>query len=279
MKALKRLGRFFVGQPRFVMSMKFEESQFLDIYVDSNWAGCSKTRRSTSGGCAMVGGHMIKSWSSTQTTLALNSGEAEHYALIKGVGIGMGLQELLRDLGEEKIVRVHTDSSAAEGICKMIGLGTQRHLAVGTLWVQQKLRQNKFLLYKIKGDNNPADLFTKHLAQDKMQKCLKFLGGEFCSGRPSVAPERKQHERIIGEDLDWEGLEEARHEICDKEGEQTLQEELQAYEWQGSMDDEEEQEEQRQDADRVTTRDRISHFDMDAGRITVRDRISHFDMR
>ncbi len=56
-----------------------------------------------------MGGHLLRSWISTQATMALSSGEAEHYALVGGVGIGIGLQELFRDLGEEKVLRVFTD--------------------------------------------------------------------------------------------------------------------------------------------------------------------------
>ncbi len=92
MKALKRLGRFVIGQPRVVIKMKFGDSEFVDVFVDSDWAGCTKTRKSTSGGCAMIGGHLVKSWSSTQSTLSFSSGEAEHYALVRGVGTGLGLQ-------------------------------------------------------------------------------------------------------------------------------------------------------------------------------------------
>ena len=66
MKALKRIARFFEGRPRLVMSMRFEEPQPIDIYVDSDYAGCPRTRKSTSGGCVMLGSHLIKSWSSTQ---------------------------------------------------------------------------------------------------------------------------------------------------------------------------------------------------------------------
>ena len=92
MRALKRIGRFVSGHPRVIIKMKFQDSEFVDVFVDSDWAGCTKTRKSTSGGCAMIAGHLIKSWSSTQATLSLSSGEAEHYALVRGVGTGLGLQ-------------------------------------------------------------------------------------------------------------------------------------------------------------------------------------------
>ena len=107
--------------------------------MDSDYAGCPRTRKSTSGGCIMRGTHLIRSWSSTQKAISLSSGEAELYAMVKGVGVGIGVQQLMTDLSVEGGLRVHTDSSAAKGICKRVGLGTQRHIAVNSLWVQEKL--------------------------------------------------------------------------------------------------------------------------------------------
>ena len=34
-----------------------------------------RTRKSTSGGCVVLGKHLIKSWSSTQTSISLSSGD------------------------------------------------------------------------------------------------------------------------------------------------------------------------------------------------------------
>ena len=152
LKALKRIARFMVGRPRLVMKMKFEEPKHVDVYVDSDYAGCPRTRKSTSGGCIMMGSHLIKTWSSTQkNAISLSSGEAELYAMVKGVGSGIGVQQYLADLGVHAGLRVHTDSSAAQGICKIVGLGTQRHIAVNSLWVQEKLRRDELALLQGKG--------------------------------------------------------------------------------------------------------------------------------
>ena len=59
------------------------------MWTDTDYAGCAKTRKSTSGGVIMIGGHMIKSWSSTQNVIALSSGEAEYYGLVKGAAQGL----------------------------------------------------------------------------------------------------------------------------------------------------------------------------------------------
>ena len=141
LRALKIIGRFIEGRPRLVLVMNFGEgSQPIDVYVDSDYAGCPRTRKSTSGGCVMRGTHLIKSWNSTQkNAISLSSGEAELYSIVKGVGTGLGVQQFLEDLGMSAAMRVHTDSAAAQGICKRVGLGTQRHIAVNSLWVQEKL--------------------------------------------------------------------------------------------------------------------------------------------
>ena len=124
LRALKRVGRFVEGHQRLVLSMNFEDANQVDVYVDSDYAGCPRTRKSTSGGCIMMGTHLIKSWSSTQkNAISLSSGEAELYALVKGVGAGMGVQQYLRDLGIESGPRVHTDSSAAKRNLQTSGPG------------------------------------------------------------------------------------------------------------------------------------------------------------
>ena len=116
----------------------FQVAESLECYSDTDWSGCTKTRKSTSGGCLMMGAHVLKTWSATQPTVSLSSGEAEFYGVVKASGLALGQQSLLRDLGLELLVRVWTDSSAAMGICARRGLGQLRHIATHTLWVQGK---------------------------------------------------------------------------------------------------------------------------------------------
>ena len=89
----------------------------------------------------MVGHHMIKTWSATQATISLSSGEAEYYGVVRAAGIALGHRPLLADLGLQLPCRVWTDSSAAMGICSRQGLGKMRHIECHTLWIQQRLRQ------------------------------------------------------------------------------------------------------------------------------------------
>ena len=97
---LKRVGRYLVHSPRVVQMFRWQEMPTkIDTHVDSDWAGCRRTCRSTSGGAMSLGMHMIKAWASTQATLALSSGEAELFALVKGSAASLGLISLAYDLG------------------------------------------------------------------------------------------------------------------------------------------------------------------------------------
>ena len=128
----------------------------------------------------MLGRHTIKHWSSTQPSVALSSGEAEFYGVVRGAGQGLGYKALLRDFGLEPPFRVWTDSSAALGICSRQGLGKLRHLDIHTLWVQQAVRSKRLVMKKVSGEENPADLLTKHsLSQKRLSKLIAVYDRNF----------------------------------------------------------------------------------------------------
>ena len=130
--ALNIFCRYFVGLPRLVYCYAWQDVEAIDVYTDTDWAGCPRTRNSTNGGCAMLGSHTIKTWSSTQSGVSLSSGEAEFNGVVRGAGVGLGYQSLLKDLGFDLPVRAWTDSSAAIGISTRQGLGKLRHLDTHT---------------------------------------------------------------------------------------------------------------------------------------------------
>ena len=188
-RARKRLCRYFASAPRLIYEFRQQSVQCIDVYTDTDWAGCPKTRKSTSGGVVMLGMHTMKHWSSTQSSTALSSGEAEFAGVIRGAGQGLGYQALLEDLGIKVPLRVWTDSNAAIGICSRQGLGKMRHLDTHTLWIQQAVRSKRIDLRKVPGEQNPADLPTKHSAsRAKLEFLVDLYGCRHSDGRPSSAP-------------------------------------------------------------------------------------------
>ena len=82
MQRMKRMIRFLKGLPRIVQRISFSDHPptVIRAYVDSDWAGCRKTRKSTSGG------------------VALSSGEADYYAALKGACVALVFQSMPADL-------------------------------------------------------------------------------------------------------------------------------------------------------------------------------------
>ena len=182
---------FLKGLPRMVQRIPFADYQptVADTYVDSDWAGCRKTRKSTSGGVIYFGGVAVRAWSSNQAVIALSSGEAEYYAALKGASASLGFQSMLRDLGIQVSVVLCTDSTAARGIIHRSGLGKLRRLETGYLWLQAAVRLKRLQVRKVLGAENPADLLTKHVAAPDMWKNLEKLGMAPEEGRSGAVPQ------------------------------------------------------------------------------------------
>ena len=97
---IKRASRYLQGRPRCVQTFRFvQRSNRVIAYSDSDWAGCQLKRKSTSGGVLMLGSSVLRSWSSVQATMAMSSGEAELYAMIKAASQLRYLVSIARDFG------------------------------------------------------------------------------------------------------------------------------------------------------------------------------------
>ena len=107
----------------------------------------------------------------------MSSAEAEYYALVEGSVRSLGLQSMMQELGLKKQIFLYTDSSAAQSFSSQRGLGRMRHIEVKQLWLQEAVCRDRIRLVKVKGEENPADVFTKFLSSE---------GTEVQCGRMSV---------------------------------------------------------------------------------------------
>ena len=156
--------------------------------TDADWAGEHATRKSTSGGIMQLGQHVLKSWASTQSVIALSSGESEFYSIVKGASQSLGLQALMSDLNIRCGIKLLTDATTGKSIASRRGLGKVRHVEVANLWIQQKVADETIDIQKIKNFYNPSDMLTKHLSEENMRHCMELIGAEFLEGRSHIAP-------------------------------------------------------------------------------------------
>ena len=175
---LKRVGRYLAGAKRCVIDFEWQEpTAMVTIYVDSDWAGDTKERRSTSGGVLMLGKHLIKHWTSTQATISLSSAEAESKAVTKGCIEGLGFKHTLGCQGYEVILTILTDASGALGMLKRLGTGKRcRHLEVPHLWLQQLIRNGIVDLRKILTTKYLADILSKHVGGYWLSEACRLMG-------------------------------------------------------------------------------------------------------
>ena len=136
-----------------------------------------------------MGDHVIKTWSAAQTTIALSSGEAEYYGMVKGASMALGIRSMLQDLGVDLRVRLRTDASAAKGIASRRGLGKIRHIEVQQLWLQEKVNRGEIEVMKVKGEVNLADALTKALDGPATTKHIELTKQELVVGRHQLTPD------------------------------------------------------------------------------------------
>ena len=134
-----RLERYLKNRPRVQLWYKFQETPCqLETFSDTDWAGCRRTRRSTTGGYTVAGSHLIEMWCKTQAVVALSSAEAELYGLVIASAETLGLISMYKDLGTHMNGVVLGDASAALAIVGRRGLGKLMHLDTNYLWIQEK---------------------------------------------------------------------------------------------------------------------------------------------
>ena len=147
----RRAARYIKHRPRAIQMFAFEEGgQDLTGYADSDWAGEKLSMKSTSGGLLMWGTSLLKSWSTTQTTIACSSAEAELYAMSKCAQQCLSIASLAADFEVLLRATTYSDPTAAIGIAYRSGFGSRtRHVRVQYLWIQEALQHRELKVERV----------------------------------------------------------------------------------------------------------------------------------
>ena len=139
----------------------------------------------------MLATHVIKSWSTNQAVIALSSGEAEYYGMVKGASQSVGLRGIADDLGVKYKgpIQINTNASAAIGIGSRLGTGKVRHIEVNQLWLQDKVYIGEVTLNKVGTNENIADALTKAVSADVLSYHVENSSAETRRDRHRLAPE------------------------------------------------------------------------------------------
>ena len=126
----------------------------------------------------MAGGCCIKSYSKGQGVVSLFSGESEYYALVSSASSLLGEVSTAKDWGLQTENEVCMDASAGIAMGSRRGLGKAKHVDTRYHWVQDGVAMRYFRLKKVGTDEMLANVLTKPVIEEKMNKALR--GMNFC---------------------------------------------------------------------------------------------------
>jgi len=161
---LKRAVRYTRSVVDYLLSLNIDHTlpHELHIYTDAAWANSSDYRGS-SGGVAMCRGFLITSWARTQKVTTQSSAEAELLAVNLACAEGAFLRHVFAEVGAPVKLTVLTDAMATLAFTQKTGVGRMRHLAIREMFVQEQVQKGLVTVRRVSGDENPADMLTKHM--------------------------------------------------------------------------------------------------------------------
>ena len=149
-------------------------------YVDADWGGDTRDRKSYSGYVFMLGGGAISWESKKQSAVALSTTEAEYYALSTGVKEGIYLKRLLEEIGfraANEPILIKSDNLSAQQLAKnAVYRPRTKHIDIRYHHVREEVRNKTVELSYVASGDMIADVLTKNLAKDKHMKFVNLMG-------------------------------------------------------------------------------------------------------
>ena len=142
-------------------------------YTDADWAGSMSDRRSTSGYMFSLGSAAVTWSSKKQSTVALSSTEAEYRGAAVAACEVVWLQKLLADLDVqvEGPVVIYCDNMSSIQLARNpVFHARTKHIEVHYHFVREKVLAGEIDLVYVSTQDQIADIFTKELGTEKLQK-------------------------------------------------------------------------------------------------------------
>ncbi|GJZ67228.1 putative ribonuclease H-like domain-containing protein [Tanacetum coccineum] len=139
LNAVKRIFRYLKGRPNLGLWYPKDSPFILEAFLDSDYAGASLDRKSTTGGCQFLGSRLI-SWQCKKQTIVANSTTGAEYIATK----------------------IHVDNESAICVVKNpVYHSKTKHIEIRHHFIRDSYEKRLIEMVKIHTDNNVADLLTK----------------------------------------------------------------------------------------------------------------------
>ena len=172
----------FVMEPQ--LPVRNQDGKFpvqISSYSDSDWAGCQKSRKSTSGSLISVFNINLQSTSRTQASIAHSSAESELYAMTQASVESLAIKNFIQEFNSPILsplisIVIQTDSSAGKSMASRLGISRRsKHIELKYLWIQDEIKEGKLELKKVGTHFNPSDILTKYVPASVLGQHLPRL--------------------------------------------------------------------------------------------------------
>ena len=166
-QAVKRIIRYLKGTIGYALKYTNSGSLKLVGYADADWGGNLDNRRSTTGYVFTLCGGPVSWASTTQSTVALSTAEAEYMALSQAAQELRWLRSLLSELGyaQQAPTTLYTDNQAARSMVS--GSTTTKrtkHIDIRHHFVRDAVAAGDMDVQWLPSKEMPADFLTKPLS-------------------------------------------------------------------------------------------------------------------
>ncbi|GKB88440.1 putative ribonuclease H-like domain-containing protein [Tanacetum coccineum] len=161
--AVKRIFRYLKGQPKlgfwYLKDFPFD----LEAFSDSDYAGASLDRKSTTGGCQFLGKRLISWQRKKQTIVANSTTEVEYVAAANCYGQVLWIQNQMLDYGFNFMnTKIYIGSESTICIVKNpVFHSKTKHIEIRYHFIRDSYEKKLIQVIKIYTDQNVTDLLTK----------------------------------------------------------------------------------------------------------------------
>ncbi|GJZ52916.1 putative ribonuclease H-like domain-containing protein [Tanacetum coccineum] len=161
--AVKRIFRYLKGQPKLGLWYPRDSPFDLEAFSDSDYAGASLDRKSTTGGCQFLGKRLISWQCKKQTIVANSTTEAEYVAAANCCGQVLWIQNQMLDYGFNFMnTKIYIDNESTICIVKNpVFHSKTKHIEIRHHFIRDSYEKKLIQVIKIHTDQNVADLLTK----------------------------------------------------------------------------------------------------------------------
>ncbi|KAJ9552883.1 hypothetical protein OSB04_016928 [Centaurea solstitialis] len=163
--AVKRIFRYLKGTPNLGLWYSKDSGFDITAYSDSDFAGCKIDRKSTTGGCHLLGGKLVSWTSKKQNSVSTSTAEAEYVAAGICCAQVLWLRNQLQDYDIQlSKIPIYCDNTSAIAIANNPVLHSKtKHIEVRYHFIRDHVMNGDIELHFVPTEYQLADLFTKPL--------------------------------------------------------------------------------------------------------------------